>query len=75
MKHVESSDFKAKCSDLIDQVVRTGDELAITEDGEPVAKLSPYGRKPGTLAGLHRHSIRIVGDIVSPAYSSDETDQ
>ena len=73
MKRIESADFETKCGDLVDHVVRSGDELAITKDGKPVAKLSPYGQKPKTLAGLHCDSVRVVGDIVSPVYEPDET--
>ena len=73
VKRIESTDFKAKCDDLIDQVAQTGDALTITKDGKPVARLSACGGKPSTtLAGLHRDSVRIVGDIVSPVYPSDD---
>ncbi len=75
MKRIESADFEAKCRDLVEHIVRSGDELAITKNGKPVAKLSPYGQKPKTLAGLHRNSVRVVGDIVSPVYEPNETDR
>ncbi|MXY51637.1 MAG: type II toxin-antitoxin system prevent-host-death family antitoxin [Gammaproteobacteria bacterium] len=75
MKRIESADFETKCRDLVEHVVRSGDELAITKNGEPVAKLSPYGQKQKTLAGLHRDTVRVVGDIVSPVYDPNERDR
>lgn len=71
---IELAEFAAGCLDVVEQVARTGDEIVITKDGKPLAKLSRYGQRPATLAGLHRHSVRIVGDIVSPVYMADETD-
>ena len=66
MDSVKASEFKAKCLALMDEVARTGESLVITKNGKPVAMLAPYGRKRASLAGLHRDSVRILGDIVSP---------
>lgn len=74
MKRIELTDFKAKFDDLIDQVARTGDALTITKGGRPVATLLPHQtRAATTLAGLHRESVRVVGDIISPVYPSEES--
>ena len=66
VKSVKSSEFRTKCLDLVNEVVRTGETLTITKDGLPVATLSPCSQKPATLAGLHEGSVRVIGDIVSP---------
>ncbi len=66
MNSIKASEFKAKCLGLMDEVARTGESLVITKNGKPVATLAPYGRKRASLAGLHRGSVRILGDIVSP---------
>lgn len=66
--------IKAKCVGLIDQVARTGDSIMITKHGKPVAILAPDGEKRGSLAGLHRGSMEILGDIVSPLDEPWEVD-
>ena len=71
MKSVKSSEFKAKCLDLVNEVVQTGEMLTITKGGLPVARLSACAGKRGTLAGLHEGLVRVTGDIISPI----ETDE
>lgn len=63
---IKASEFKAKCLKLMDAVSETGEELVITKNGEPVAKLVPYRDRPKTLFGIDSGSIRILGDIVEP---------
>lgn len=74
METVKASEFKAKCLGLMDEVARTGDSIVITKNGKPVAMLAPYGKKRASLAGLHRGSIEILGDIVSPLDEPWEAD-
>ncbi len=71
---IKASEFKAKCLGLMDEVARTGDSLVITKNGKPVAMLAPYGRKRASLAGLHRETVKILGDIVSPLDEPWEAD-
>lgn len=66
MDRIKASEFKAKCLALIDEVARMGDSLVITKNGKPVAILAPYDERRPSLAGLHRGSVEILGDIVSP---------
>ncbi|MCY4095021.1 MAG: type II toxin-antitoxin system prevent-host-death family antitoxin [Gammaproteobacteria bacterium] len=63
---IKASEFKAKCLKLMDAVSETGEELVITKNGEPVAKLVPYRDRPKKLFGIDSGSIRILGDIVEP---------
>ena len=63
---MKASEFKAKCLRLMDKVAEHGEEIVITKNGRPVAKLAPYRRKPKMPFGRNRENIRILGDIVSP---------
>ncbi len=74
LNSVDAAEFKAKCLCLMDEVARTDESLLTTQNGKPVAMLSPYGRKRASLAGLHRGSMRILGDIVSPLDEPLEAD-
>ncbi len=66
LKTIKASEFKAKCLGLMDQVADTGQELIITKNQKPVAKLSPYYKPPKTLFGIDKGKIKITGDIVKP---------
>ncbi len=66
MESIKASEFKARCLKLMDQVASTGEELIITKNGKPVAKLVPLAPKAATLFGLHQGSMDIAGDIESP---------
>ena len=63
---IKASEFKAKCLKLMDEVAETGDELIVSKNGRPVARLVPYRRKPKSLFGIDRGKIEILGDIVEP---------
>ena len=63
---MKASEFKAKCLKLMDEVAQTGDEIIITKNGQPVAKLAPYRDRPKSWFGRDRDKLRILGDIVSP---------
>jgi prevent-host-death family protein len=66
METIKASEFKAKCLKLMDKVARTGEELTITKNGKPVAKLVPVRVNASSLLGLHEGMIDISGDIESP---------
>lgn len=66
---ITSIEFKSKCLELIDQVNDSHEEVVITKNGSPVAKLVPYGDEdniPVSLFGYMKNSVEINGDIVSP---------
>lgn len=65
-KTVKASEFKAKCLQLMDEIKKTGEEIIITKNGEPVSKLVPVRHKPKTLFGAHREKVVVKGDIVAP---------
>ena len=66
MKTIKASEFKAKCLKLMDEVAESGEPILITKNGRPVSRLVPAEKRPPTLFGLHRGSLSIVGDVVSP---------
>lgn len=66
MKTMKASEFKAKCLGIMDEVQETREEVVITKNGRPMAKLVPFTAKPKTLRGLLKDEIKILGDIVEP---------
>ncbi len=63
---MKASEFKAKCLKLMDEVAASGGSIVITKNGEPVSRLVPYRRRPESLFGALRGSVRVTGDLVAP---------
>jgi len=61
--------FKAQCLAVMDEVQKKRQAVVITKRGKPVAKLVPVDDE---IIGSWRGKLKIVGDIVSPALSSEE---
>ncbi len=70
MRTIESSEFKAKCLQIMEEVAATGEAVLITKNGVPVSQLVPAKRRPETLFGALKGSALINGDIVSPLDTS-----
>ena len=74
MQEIAISEFKAKCLALLEEVCKTRKPLRITRFGKPIAVVIP----PATIQpraawiGSMKDSMRIIGDIVSPA--NDQTE-
>lgn len=66
VRTVSASEFEDRCLSLIDEVVQTGDELIITQDGRPISRVTPYRPTRANWFGADRGRYEIVGDIVSP---------
>ena len=66
MRTMKASEFKAKCLKLMDEVAETDEQIVITKNGDPVARLVAYHSKPATLFGALAGSIEIRGDILEP---------
>ena len=63
---VAVADFEAHSLELLDEVATTQEEIVVTKEGKPVAKLVPLStRRRRTLEEL-RGSVTILGDIVEP---------
>jgi antitoxin (DNA-binding transcriptional repressor) of toxin-antitoxin stability system len=74
MEKIPISKFKATCLRLLGNVKKTGHPLLVTRKGEPIALITPPPPppKPKSWLGCLKDTIKITGDVVSPA--SDEKD-
>ena len=50
----------------MDEIAENNQELVITKNHKPVAKLVPFKNKPKTLFGVDKGNVRVLGDITSP---------
>jgi len=72
MKTMTSTDFKAKCLAVLDEVARTGEPVTILKRGRPVAQLVPpvpwgKGYPQDEIMG----TVRIKSDILEPPLPHD----
>lgn len=69
MKEIAISEFKARCLALLDQVQKTKKPIRVTRFGKPVAEVVPVPPQtgPGDWIGSMKDTMKILGDIVSPA--------
>lgn len=74
MEEIAISEFKAKCTAVLERVSKTKQPVRITRHGKPVADVVPTNGEVdrAALMGSMRDSIEILGDIVSPATDEDE---
>jgi prevent-host-death family protein len=75
MEEIAISEFKAKCLAILEEVRKTGRPIRITRHGKPVADVvSPAGVVVDRDAwiGSMKDSVKILGDIISPASEPDE---
>ena len=74
MQEIAISEFKAKCLSLLEEVFKTRKPLRITRFGKPIAVVVPPATVQGRAAwiGSMKHSMQILGDIVSPANDTDD---
>ncbi|MGO9604887.1 MAG: type II toxin-antitoxin system Phd/YefM family antitoxin [Candidatus Binataceae bacterium] len=74
MKHIGISEFKANCGRILERVAKSRRPVLVTRFGKPVAEIVPPPRpaQHGNWMGSLAHTMKIRGDIISPA--SDEED-
>jgi prevent-host-death family protein len=77
VKEVRISEFRTKCLALIERVRRTRKPLRVTRRGKPIADIVPSAAiKPvmdrAKWIGSMKGTVKILGDIVSPAIDKDE---
>jgi prevent-host-death family protein len=74
MQEIAISEFKAKCLAVIERVRSTKKPIRITRFGKPVAEVVPPTAIEDRAAwiGSMKGTMRITGDIVSPATDEDE---
>ncbi len=66
MRIIKTSEFKAKCLKIMDEVAATGETVVITKHGVPITELTPAKRRPDSLFGAMKGSVTYMGHIVSP---------
>jgi prevent-host-death family protein len=65
MREMSSSEFKAKCLAVIDEVGESGDRVVISKRGKRVAELIRYtGVEEGSPQATLRGTAHVDGDIV-----------
>jgi prevent-host-death family protein len=74
MQEIAISDFKAKCLAVLERVRSTKKPIRITRFGKPVAEVVPPTsvEERSSWIGSMKNSMKITGDIVSPATDKDE---
>jgi len=74
MDEMAISEFKAKCTAVLDRVSKSKKPIRITRHGKPIADVVPAAPAVdrAALFGSMRNSIKILGDIVSPVIDLDE---
>jgi prevent-host-death family protein len=74
MQEIAISEFKAKCLAVLEQVRATKKPIRVTRFGKPVADVVPPTAVVDRAAwiGSMKGTMKIVGDIVSPATDEDE---
>jgi prevent-host-death family protein len=72
MKKMAAGEFKVHCLAVMDEVQAKREAVIITKRGKPVAKLVPLEQERDDIFGFFEGKIEIKGDIVSPAFSSEE---
>ena len=66
-KAISASDFKAHCSEVIDQVSKGHGSVVITKHGKPVAVLVAAEEKEHeSLFGFAKGHVKVHGDIMAP---------
>jgi antitoxin (DNA-binding transcriptional repressor) of toxin-antitoxin stability system len=71
MKKMAVGKFKVHCPAVMDEVQSKREAVLITKRGKPVAKPVPAveDKDRDEIFGFMAGKIKIVGDIVSPAFS------
>lgn len=74
MQQIAISQFKAKCLALLGEVSKTKKPIRVTRFGKPIADVIPPATVQGRAAwiGSMKDSMKIVGDIISPANEENE---
>ena len=74
MQEIAISEFKAKCLAVLERVRSTKKPIRVTRFGKPVAEVVPPTsvEERSSWIGSMKNSMRIKGDIVSPATNEDD---
>ena len=74
MKTIAATEFKAKCLNLIGQIVKDREPVTITKHGQPVAILSPLPQtnQIASIVGSMRDSVLEYSKPFQPATKSSD---
>ena len=74
MREIAISKFKATCLAVLEDVRRTHKPVLVTRFGKPVAQIvpPPPPKRRKNWLGSMKGSMKIVGDIISPAVDESE---
>ncbi len=77
MKTVTQAEFTAHSEEWLHSTVQNAEEVVITQNGKPLATLSPFvGKtKPHPFIGCNKGKAKILGDIVNAIPGVWETDE
>ena len=73
MKTMAAGKFKAQCLAVLDDVKMKREEVIVTKNGKPYAKVGPLDAEEDPLDAFRfPGTVEILGDILSPIYSDAE---
>ena len=58
--------FQAQCLQIFSALQSNQEEVIITADGKPIAKIIPFSPKKSVLFGRMSGTAKIIGDIEQP---------
>jgi prevent-host-death family protein len=67
MAQIILSDLPETIQTLLNQAQTTGEPLTITQNGIPLAIISPIKKSHRAAFGVMKESVEIVGDIIEPS--------
>lgn len=70
---INSTEFRANCAEILEQVKTTHKEVIITKWGKPIAKLVHFveGEEKDPLLGSMEGLVDTVGDLTQPIIDAD----
>ena len=75
MKTMAAGKFKAQCLAVLDEVKMKREEVVVTKNGKPYAKMVPLDEQDEDPLAVFRFGQgRIVGDILAPADELEDWD-
>ena len=75
MKTMAAGKFKAQCLAVLDEVKMKREEVVVTKNGKPYAKMVPLDEQDEDPLAVFRFGRgRIVGDILAPVDALEDWD-
>ncbi len=72
---IGAREFKDNCLQILREVNESGEAVVVTRHKVPIARISaPEPERPVAIFGRCAGELRILGDIVAPAFDLDEFD-